>query len=130
MIIHELAHMWFGNLVTMKWWDDVWLNESFADFVNYIILDDMYGNMSFPISKSFSIINYQKGRGYDADQVSSTHTIAGIVEDTDRADGVFDGITYNKGGSVMRQLFSLIGREAFSEAMKIYFHRFAFGNAT
>ena len=79
VIVHELAHMWFGDLVTMKWWDDVWLNESFADFVNYIILDDMYGNMSFPISRSFSIMNYQKGRGYDADQMISTHPIASPV---------------------------------------------------
>jgi aminopeptidase N len=130
VIIHELAHMWFGDLVTMKWWDDVWLNESFADFINYIVLDDMYGNMSFPIAKSFSLMNFRKGGGYDADQMTSTHPIAGRVEDTDKADSIFDGITYNKGGAVMRQLFAVIGRKSFSKAMKIYFHKFAFGNAT
>jgi aminopeptidase N len=129
-IIHELAHMWFGDLVTMKWWNDLWLNEAFADFVNYIVLDDMYGNMSFPVARSFSLMNFRKGGGYRADQMKNTHPIAGVVEDTDVADGIFDGITYNKGAAVMRQLFALIGRPAFSKAMKIYFHKFAYSNAT
>lgn len=129
-IIHELAHMWFGDLVTMKWWNDLWLNEAFADFVNYIVLMDMYGEMSFPIANSFTLMNQRKGGGYRADQMKNTHPIAGVVKDTDEADSIFDGITYNKGAAVMRQLFALIGRPAFSKSMKIYFHKFAYSNTT
>ena len=67
-INHELAHMWFGDMVTMKWWDDLWLNESFADFVCYIILSDQYGKMSFPISNGWVMMNMRKGWGYRDDQ--------------------------------------------------------------
>jgi len=105
-IIHELAHMWFGDLVTMKWWNDLWLNESFADFINYILLGDMYGQLSFPISNTWLMFNMNKGGGYRADQLSTTHPISGYIPNTDSAAGIFDGITYCKGASTMRQLFS------------------------
>jgi len=129
-IIHELAHMWFGDTVTMKWWNDLWLNESFADFVNYIILGDMMGEMSFPIANGWLMFNNRKNWGYRADQLKNTHAIASSVADTDAADSIFDGITYSKGAATMRQLFALIGRDNFSKSMKVYFHKFCFKNAT
>lgn len=129
-ILHEIAHMWFGDLVTMKWWDDLWLNESFADFVCYIILDDQYGNLSFPVEKSWELMIERKDFGYIADEMENTHPIAVQVVDTDSADSIFDGISYSKGASTMRQLYALIGRETFSKAMEKYFNKFAFKNAT
>ena len=127
-IVHELAHMWFGNTVTMKWWNDLWLNESFADFVNYVVMDGQYNNLSFPIDYAWTMFNMRKGWGYRADQLDSTHPIAGDVEDVSAAESIFDGITYSKGAATMRQLFALVGREVFSESMKRYFNKFQFDN--
>lgn len=129
-IIHEQAHMWFGNTVTMKWWDDLWLNESFADFVNYIILGDQYAekNLSFPIANGWLMFNSRKGWGYRADQMKNTHPIATDVPDTDAADSIFDGISYSKGAATMRQLFALIGRDNFAKSMKKYFNRHCYSN--
>lgn len=129
-IIHELAHMWFGNAVTMKWWNNLWLNESFADFVNYVIMGDQYQNLSFDIDYAWCMFNMRKGWGYRADQLDSTHPIYGDVPDLAAAESIFDGITYSKGAATMRQLYALIGREVFSESMKRYFNKFAYSNAT
>jgi aminopeptidase N len=129
-INHELAHMWFGNTVTMKWWDNLWLNESFADFVCYIILSDQHKEMTFPITYGWSMMSMRKGWGYREDQLDTTHPIAAKVPDTSTAESIFDGITYSKGAATMRQLYAVIGRENFSKAMKVYFNKFAFSNAT
>ena len=129
-IVHELAHMWFGNIVTMKWWNDLWLNESFADFVNYAVMADQHKNLSFNIDNGWTMFNMRKGWGYRADQMKSTHAIYSDVNDVAAADSIFDGITYSKGASVMRQLFALIGRETFSKSMKRYFHKYQYDNAT
>ena len=129
-IVHELAHMWFGNIVTMKWWNDLWLNESFADFVNYVVMADQNKNLSFDIDNAWTMFNMRKGGGYRADQMKSTHAIYSQVDDVAAADSIFDGITYNKGGAVMRQLYALIGRDSFSKSMKNYFHKYQYDNAT
>ncbi|KRX11163.1 hypothetical protein PPERSA_10930 [Pseudocohnilembus persalinus] len=124
-ITHELAHHWFGNLVTMKWWNDLWLNESFADFISHFCLTKM-NVKSRQNANVWSIFNNRKGWGYRADQLATTHPIAGDVPNTEAAESIFDGITYAKGASSLRQLLSLMGEEAFSAAMTKYFNKYAF----
>lgn len=129
-ITHELAHMWFGDTVTMKWWNDLWLNESFADFINHVIMADQYGNMSFEISDPWMHMNTRKDWGYREDQAISTHPIACVVDNVAESEAIFDGISYSKGASTMRQLYELVGRPVFKEACKRYFHKYAWNNAT
>ena len=124
--LHELAHMWFGNLVTMRWWDDLWLNESFATYISYVALTEStrFGNAW----KNFNGVI--KRWAYQSDQLPTTHPIAGTAADTEIAFLNFDGITYGKGASVLKQLVKHIGRDAFAEGLRIYFRRHAWGNAT
>ena len=125
-LLHELAHMWFGDLVTMRWWSDLWLNESFASFAAYLALD---ADGRFPtIWQDF---NYRmKLWAYREDQLPTTHKIADEVPSTDETFLNFDGITYGKGASVLKQLVATIGIDAFRNGMQIYFRRHRFGNAT
>ncbi len=125
-LMHELAHMWFGDLVTMTWWSDVWLNESFASYVAYLALDDMG---EFPsIWQDFNF--RMKLWAYREDERPTSHRIADEVPSTDETFLNFDGITYGKGASVLKQLVAAIGMEAFRSGMQIYFRRHRFGNAT
>lgn len=130
-VSHELAHHWFGNLVTMRWWDDLWLNESFADFISHFCLEK--------IKKNCKTINYEssmasflnrKAWGYQEDQMITTHPIRGEVANTTVADSIFDGITYSKGAATMKQLLYLMKEQNFSEALSAYFHKYEFNNAT
>ena len=126
VLLHEMAHMWFGNLVTMKWWDDLWLNESFATYMSYVALDEA---TRFKPSawKSF---NGMKAWAYRQDQLVTTHPVAGEVEDTEQTFLNFDGITYGKGAAAMQQLVASIGPDAFREGMRRYFRRHEYGSAT
>jgi len=103
MVAHELCHMWFGDLVTMEWWDGLWLNESFADFLSYYACEqfslDMSGFDNFDFPSEF---NDRKGWGYTTDMSNSTHAIAGPVKDTMTAESIFDGITYSKGSACLK----------------------------
>lgn len=122
---HELAHMWFGDLVTMKWWEDVWLNESFASYVAYLALDsigddDIWQDFNFRM----------KLWAYREDQRPTTHRIADSVGSTDETFLNFDGITYGKGASALKQLVRAIGLDAFRDGLRTYFRRHRFGNAT
>ena len=129
IILHELAHMWFGNAVTMKWWDGLWLNESFADFVCYYAWGGILDKLDFETEDPWLTFIWRKTRGYREDQLpSTTHPIAGAVANTQVADNIFDGITYNKGASTMKQLLNLIGEERFRKAVSDYFHEFKYGN--
>ena len=130
VILHEMAHMWFGNYVTMDWWDGLWLNESFADFVNYVCLDGIQGNLSFPTESAWLMMNSRKNWGYKEDANRATHPIACDVPDTKRAESIFDGITYSKGAAVMKQLYYLVGDRQFRENIKNYFEEFKWGNAS
>jgi aminopeptidase N len=124
--MHELAHMWFGDLVTMTWWSDLWLNESFASYAAYLALDDMG---EFPsIWQDFNF--RMKLWAYREDERPTTHRIADDVASTDETFLNFDGITYGKGASVLKQLVATIGMEAFRSGMHIYFGRHRFGNAS
>jgi len=128
-ITHELAHMWFGNLVTMKWWDDLWLNESFATYVSNLAMSKFSDKIGpADVWQEFSASN--KEWAYREDDSVTTHPIVGKAEDTNEALANFDGITYGKGASVLKQLVHFIGEEAFLEGLKAYFQTFAFGNAT
>jgi aminopeptidase N len=125
VIAHEMAHMWFGNLVTMRWWDDLWLNESFATYMGYRLTDE--------VTRWRSWTRFGVGRktwGYAADQRPSTHPVApsGVV-DTDDAFNNFDGISYAKGCSALRQLVAWIGDDAFFGGLRSYFDKHAWGNA-
>ncbi|WP_406462400.1 aminopeptidase N [Streptomyces sp. NBC_00111] len=124
VILHEMAHMWFGDLVTMRWWDDLWLKESFADFM---------GTFSMVEATRFTngwitFANNRKSWAYRADQLPSTHPITADIRDLEDAKLNFDGITYAKGASVLKQLVAYVGRDAFLEGARRYFKRHAFGN--
>ncbi|MYW65733.1 aminopeptidase N [Streptomyces sp. SID8379] len=124
VILHEMAHMWFGDLVTMQWWDDLWLKESFADFM---------GSFSMVEATRFqngwiTFANNRKAWAYRADQLPSTHPITADIRDLEDAKLNFDGITYAKGASVLKQLVAYVGRDAFLEGARRYFKRHAYGN--
>ena len=125
-ILHELAHMWFGDLATMRWWDDLWLNESFATYVSNLALAD-----ATRFESAWRNFNADMKRwGYRADARSTTHPVSGLVADTDATFYNFDGITYGKGASVIKQLVAEIGQDAFRAGLRTYFRRHAWANAT
>ena len=124
-ILHEMAHMWFGDLVTMRWWDDLWLNESFATYMAYRALvsatrfTDAWSDFAADL----------KAWAYNQDQLPSTHPIVADMVDTDSVRTNFDGITYAKGASVLRQLVAWVGEESFLRGLRAYFRRHEYGNA-
>lgn len=125
VVFHEIAHMWFGNLVTMRWWDDLWLNESFATYVAALCLTEGSEHTS-----AWQEFNVQLKRwSLIEDDSPTTHPIAGTVADTDQTFLNFDGITYGKGGAVLKQLAARLGRDGFSAGLRLHFQRHAFGNA-
>lgn len=117
VILHEMAHMWFGNLVTMKWWDDLWLNESFATIMAY---KGMAEAVKVPETWR-DFYAHMKTDAYWEDQLVTTHPITADVGDTQVAMANFDGITYDKGASVMKQLAFFLGEEKFRDGMRLYF---------
>lgn len=125
-ILHEMAHMWFGDLVTMQWWDDLWLNESFATFMSVLA---MYEATRFKNSW-VTFLDSEKGWAKYQDQLPTTHPIAADAPDVETANQNFDGITYAKGASVLRQLVAWVGQDAFLEGCRAYFRAHAWGNAT
>ncbi|WP_086562742.1 aminopeptidase N [Streptomyces africanus] len=124
VILHEMAHMWFGDLVTMEWWDDLWLKESFADFMGAFSL---VGATRFA-GGWITFANRRKSWAYRADQLPSTHPITADIRDLQDAKLNFDGITYAKGASVLKQLVAYVGQDAFLEGARRYFKRHAYGN--
>ncbi len=124
-ILHELAHMWFGDLVTMKWWNDLWLNESFAEFMSHLALAE-----GTPWTQAWTGFMLRKDWGLTQDQLPTTHPITAEIRDLADVEVNFDGITYAKGASVLRQLVAYVGREPFFEALHQYLTAHAHGNAT
>ncbi|WKD57150.1 Aminopeptidase N [Corynebacterium capitovis DSM 44611] len=125
-ILHEMAHMWFGDLVTMQWWDDLWLNESFATWSAAVA---QTGIGEYPNAwVTFAAV--EKAWAYEQDQLPSTHPIAADAPDIETAEQNFDGITYAKGASVLKQLQAYVGRDAFFAGVRAHFDDHAFGNAT
>jgi len=125
-MVHEVAHQWFGDLVTMKWWDDLWLNESFATFMSYKMTDrlrpdwEMWG--TFLRDEGFLALNL--------DALSTTHPIRGHVRDVAESMHTFDAISYGKGACVLRMLEAYVGEEAFRRGVSDYLKKFSFSNAT
>ncbi|MEU2668324.1 aminopeptidase N [Streptomyces sp. NPDC007164] len=129
VIAHEMAHMWFGDLVTLAWWDDIWLNESFAEYMGYQTLAEATRFTDTWVD--FGVA--RKGWGYDADQRPSTHPVApdpDAVPDTASAMLNFDGISYAKGASALRQLVAWLGEKDFLAGINTHFARHKFANAT
>ena len=124
-ILHEMAHMWFGDLVTMRWWDDLWLNESFATFAS--VLAQVDATRYTDAWTTFA--NVEKSWAYRQDQLPSTHPVAADMTDLETVEANFDGITYAKGASVLKQLVAYVGREPFLAGLRAYFAEHAFGNA-
>ncbi|MGH3787223.1 MAG: aminopeptidase N [Pseudonocardiaceae bacterium] len=125
-VLHEMAHMWFGDLVTMRWWDDLWLNESFATWAS--VLCQAQATEYTGAWTTFATV--EKAWAYRQDQMPSTHPIACDIPDVQAVEVNFDGITYAKGASVLRQLVAYVGLEEFLAGLRIYFTRHAWGNAT
>jgi aminopeptidase N len=127
ILLHEMSHMWFGNIVTMRWWDDLWLNEAFAEFAchwaatNATRYTDAWAGHHLAVGKT---------RAYLADQGPTSHPIRLPIRDVREAASIFDAITYPKGASVLRQLMAHVGEDAFKTGLTQYFARHAWGNTT
>ncbi len=125
-VLHELAHMWFGDLVTMEWWNDLWLNESFAEYVSTLCAaDDVQGPGAWTTFNSL-----EKSWAYRQDQLPSTHPIVATINDLEDVEQNFDGITYAKGASVLKQLVAWVGRDAFFAGVAEYLRKHDRANAT
>jgi aminopeptidase N len=125
-ILHEMAHMWFGDLVTMRWWDDLWLNESFATYMSVLCQSEATrwtGSWT-------TFANLWKTWAYRQDQLPSTHPISADIPDIRAVEVNFDGITYAKGASVLKQLVAYVGRDNFISGVRSYFDRHAWGNTS
>ncbi len=123
-ILHEMAHMWFGDLVTMRWWDDLWLNESFATYMSVLA----QASATRWTNAWTTFANSEKTWAYRQDQLPSTHPIAADMVDIDAVKVNFDGITYAKGASVLKQLVAWVGQDAFLAGLRTYFKKHAYGN--
>jgi aminopeptidase N len=125
-VLHEMAHMWFGDLVTMRWWDDLWLNESFAEFVStHVTAESTRWDDAWT-----SFCTIEKMWAYRQDQLPTTHPIAADIVDIEAVTTNFDGITYAKGASVLKQLAHWVGNDAFFAATRVYFRQHAYSNTT
>lgn len=125
-VLHEMAHMWFGDLVTMRWWDDLWLNESFATFASVLCQSE-----ATEYTQAWTTFaNAEKSWAYRQDQLPSTHPVAADIPDLAAVEVNFDGITYAKGASVLKQLVAYVGLEHFLAGLRDYFREHAFDNAT
>jgi aminopeptidase N len=123
-ILHELAHMWFGDLVTMKWWNDLWLNESFAEYASTLAVAE-----ATEWTEAWTTFTaMEKSWAYKQDQLPSTHPIVAEIRDLEDVQVNFDGITYAKGASVLKQLVAWVGQEDFLAGVSAYFAKHAYGN--
>lgn len=125
-LLHEMAHMWFGDLVTMQWWDDLWLKESFADYMGTLGVDRTTGWDTAWVN----FANNRKAWAYVQDQLPTTHPIVADIPDLEAAKQNFDGITYAKGASVLKQLVAYVGFDAFIAGSRQYFRSHEYGNTT
>ena len=125
VVIHELAHQWFGNLVTMEWWDDLWLNEGFATWMETGVCADLHPDWS--MWEQF--ITDMQGRALDLDGLRSSHPIQVPIGDAAEVEEAFDAISYCKGGCVIRMVHAVVGDAAFAAGLREYMATFKYGNA-
>eukprot|EP00727_Mastigamoeba_balamuthi_P008373 m51a1_g4158 hypothetical protein (884) ;mRNA; f:261359-264068 len=127
-LLHEMAHMWFGDLVTPVWWDGLWLNESFASYMSALALS----SLKHPLAKNAwgELLRGMKEHAYAEDQMTTTHPIQTPVPDTDSTFQNFDWITYGKGASVLKQMVFVVGTDAFREGLRLYFGKHKWGNTS
>ena len=123
VIAHELAHMWFGDLVTMKWWDGIWLNEAFASLMEVIASYNTY-----PEFKQWNAMNMSRTAGFSIDSLENSRPVEFDVETPDQAEEMFDVLTYEKGSTVLRMFQMFIGEEAFQNGVEAYLNKFKFAN--
>lgn len=126
LILHEMAHMWFGDLVTMRWWEDLWLNESFATLMSFVGQDKALGLGN----EAWQVFVGMKEWAYLTDQLVTTHPVVSRVSDTDMAMMNFDGIVYGKGASILKQLQFYVGPENFQKGVRSYFKKYQWSNAS
>ena len=123
VIAHELAHMWFGDLVTMKWWDGIWLNEAFASLMEVIAADNKY-----PEFKLWNEMNLSRSAGFAIDSLENSRPIEFDVETPEEAEEMFDVLTYEKGSTVLRMFEVFIGEEVFQKGVQEYLNKFKYDN--
>lgn len=120
--LHELAHMWFGNLVTMKWWNDLWLNESFATFMSFLAMESCK-EIDYFHPTCWVTFNQYAFWGVATDQMSSTHAICNDIASTEEAESMFDGISYGKGSAWLKQFYKMLGPEVIKNGLHAYFEK-------
>lgn len=125
VFLHEMAHVWFGNLVTMNWWDDLWLNESFATFISHLAQ-----SVCLEDTMVWDTFLRMKNVAYHSDKLITTHPVSLTVENTSKAESIFDAISYGKGAALLKQLFFLVGEQKFKEGIHWYLSRNAWKNTT
>jgi len=126
VVAHELAHQWFGNLVTMKWWDDLWLNESFATFMSHKAIAELYKEWDF----WGSFVNSETSGAMFRDSLTTTHPIEAHVSSPEEIEQIFDDISYGKGASILRMIEAYLGQEEFRKGIQLYLNTYKFGNAS
>jgi aminopeptidase N len=126
VVAHELTHQWFGNLVTMKWWNDLWLNESFATWMAYLAVDHIFPEWNYWTE----FIVADQIPAFREDSLQNTHPISVTINHPDEIRTIFDAISYNKGGSVLRMLQNYMGADDFRDGLRIYLKRHAYANTT
>jgi aminopeptidase N len=126
VVAHELTHQWFGNLVTMQWWNDLWLNESFATWMSYLAVDELYPDWQYWTQ----FIVDEQLPAFKEDSLENTHPIHVTINHPDEIRTIFDAISYNKGGSVLNMLYAYMGANDFRDGLRVYLKRHAYGNTT
>lgn len=125
VIAHELAHQWFGNLVTMHWWTDLWLNEGYATFTEFVCIGELYPE--FDTWQQF-VIN-ERSKAMELDALKNSHPIEVAIENPEAVDEIFDDISYSKGASVIRMMYAYLGREYFMKGLNAYLKKYSYSNA-
>ncbi|HYK08497.1 MAG TPA: M1 family metallopeptidase [Candidatus Eisenbacteria bacterium] len=125
VIAHELTHMWFGNLVTMKWWDDLWLNEGFASYMEYVGLHEFFPQWN--VWEQFAVLDHNRALGLDS--LENTHPIQAQITDVEKVSEIFDAVSYSKGACVIQMLVNFLGEKDFQKGLQIYLKKHQYGNA-